>query len=221
MRHILGRVGRAHALRAAVAAGLGLLAAASGCGSNAASPSDAGDSGAVVEPDVGDDFDAAPDWAPPVCPAAAGEVQNAACNDQSASGPCVDQIQIDDNAPGPEGGTIVAGTYDLVDRVGYTNPGGATGPTDQPTQETLMLAGDGATFTLDRAVVAAGTTTRDTATVSVTAAQQRLTVTATCPAADGGAGAPTAYYYTAADTTLTLYRIAASGPVQASTYMRR
>jgi hypothetical protein len=52
-----------------------------------------------------------------------------------------------------------------------------------------------------------------------------LTVTPTGPApdagTDGGAGAPTAYYYTAADATLTLYRIGASGPVQASTYLRR
>jgi hypothetical protein len=221
MRDIVGRGCRANALTAAVVAGLGLLAGLAGCGSNAAAPSDAGDGGAVVEPDVGDDFDAAPDWAPPVCPAATGEVLNAACNDQSAAGPCVDQIQVDDNAPGPEGGTIVAGTYDLVDRSGYTSPGGASGPLGQPTQETLVLAGDGASFTLSRAVLAAGTTTRDSATVSVTAAQLKLTVTPTCPADDGGAGAPTAYYYTAADNTLTLYRIAASGPVQASTYMRR
>jgi hypothetical protein len=201
-----------------------LLAAATsqaGCGSNAASPSDAGDSGAVIQPEVGDDFDAAPDWAPPVCPAATGDVQNGSCNDQVAAGECVDRIQVDDNAPGPEGGTIVAGTYDLVARNEYTSAGGATGPLDQATQETFLLFGDGASFTLERAVVASGTTTRDSATVSVTTAQQRLTLTPTCPAGDGGAGTPTAYYYTAADTTLTLYRIAASGPVQASTYMRR
>src|SRR5262245_62098302 len=116
MRHNLGRVGRAHALTAAAVAGLGLLAGAGGCRSKDASPNTGGDAGVEVEPEVGDDFDAAPDWAPPVCPAAGGDVQNAACNDQSAAGPCVDQIQIDDNVPGPEGGTIVAGTYDLVDR---------------------------------------------------------------------------------------------------------
>src|SRR5262245_9657377 len=58
MRDILGRVGRAHALTAAIVAGIGLLAGLPGCGSNAASPNDAGDGGAVVEPEVGDDFDA-------------------------------------------------------------------------------------------------------------------------------------------------------------------
>jgi len=221
MRDILGRVGRANPLTAAVLAGLGLLVAGA-CGGNAASTNDAADGGADAdEPEVGDDFDLVSDWAPPLCPAASGDILNAACNDQSADGPCVDQIQVDDNAPGPQGGTIVAGTYDVLERVAYTTPGGATGPIGEPTQETVVLTGDGANFTLNRAVLAAGTTTRDSATVTVNLAQRRLTVTRTCPADDGGAGAPTAYSYTASDNTLTLYRIAASGPVQASTYMRR
>jgi len=229
MRGAMGR-GRRAALTAAVAAGL-VAAAGAGCGGGAAPASDAGDAGSIVEDDAAvGEMDAAPDWPPSICPAASGDIQNAACNDQVPDGPCIDQIRVDDSAPAPAGGTLVAGVYDLVERIAYTSPGGAVGPAGAPKQETFALAGSGVDFTISSAALSAATATRQVAAAVLASAQFKLTVTATCPApadagtSDGGgpaAGAPAVYYYTASEATLTLYRIGAAGPVQADRYVRR
>jgi hypothetical protein len=222
----MGRDDRADTLKAAVAM-IGVVAAAAGCAAKTgAAPDDAG-AGVDLGDEVGEgDFDAAPDWAPPVCPAAGGEIQNAACTDETAAGPCVDQIQVDDSAPGPAGGTLVTGTYDLVERTAYTSPGGATGPIGAPRQETIVLTGSGLDFTISGAALSAGTLARQTVAATLSSAQFRLQIISTCPppaaGADGGAGTPPVYYYyTAADATLTLYRIAPVGPVEANSYLRR
>jgi hypothetical protein len=44
-------------------------------------------------------------------------------------------------APSPTGGAIADGTYHLVSAVGYTGPGGASGPVGFSTKETLTLTG--------------------------------------------------------------------------------
>ena len=216
MRRAMGRHRRPGALIAA----LGILAGAAGCGGKTgAAPDDAG-AGIDTGDDLGEgEFDAVPDWAPPVCPAAGGEIQNAACNAELAAGPCVVQVQVDDSAPGPAGGTLTPGTYDLVERIIYTSPGGATGPIGEPRQETLVIGGGGTDFTISSAVLSAATTTRQNATATVASAQFKLTVTATCPPVDGGAG--TASYFTAREGSLTLYRLGPTGPVQADRYTLR
>jgi len=244
MRRRMGRDDRAGALALAGAraragvclAALALaLAATGGCGGGggqAAAPTPDGDGAgdaAVAEVAGDDDIDAAADWGSAACPAAAGDVQNAACNAELPGGPCVARIQIDDSAPAPAGGTLVPGTYDLVEQIAYTSPGGATGPLGDATQETIVLAGDGAAFTISGAALTATVTTRQVTTVAVAGAQAKLTMTAACPAPqpsddDGGAPAQPGVvaYYTAADATLTLYHLQPSGgPVLADSYTRR
>ena len=217
MRRAMGRDNRPAVT--AVAA-IGLLVAAGCGGGTGAAPADAG-AGVEVGEEIGEgELDAAPDWAPPVCPAPSGDIQNAACNAELADGPCVVQVQVDDSAPAPAGGTLAAGTYDLVERLIYTNPGGATGPIGDPRQETLVLAGSGTDFTIDNAVLSAASTTRQTAAATLASAQFKLTLTATCPPVDGGASASVTYF-TATDQELTLYRIGPTGPVQADRYTRR
>lgn len=217
MRRTMGRDNRP---AITTVAAIGLLVAA-GCGGNTgAAPDDAG-AGVEVGEEIGEgDQDAAPDWAPPVCPASSGDIQNAACNAELADGPCVVQVQVDDSAPAPAGGTLAGGTYDLVESLIYTNPGGATGPMGEPRQETLVLAGSGTDFTVDSAVLSAASTTRQTAAATLTSAQFRLTLTSTCPPVDAGASA-SVMYFTATEQELTLYRIGATGPVQADRYTRR
>ena len=220
MRRTMGRQRRTGSLSTAPAL-ICAVALAASCGDKSgAAPDDAG-TGADSADEIGEgELDVGPDWAPPVCPASSGDIQNAACNDQIADGPCVVQVQIDDSAPAPAGGTLAGGTYDLAESVIYTNPGGATGPMGEPRQETLVLGGGGTDFTVDSAVLAAASTTRQTAAATLASAQFRLTLTSTCPPVDGGASA-SVMYFTATEQELTLYRIGATGPVQADRYTRR
>jgi hypothetical protein len=130
-------------LIAALVAGVGTCGGGAGGG-----PVDAGTDEAVTD-DAGDD-DAnddvsAEDVPAAVCAPASGEITNATCNDVVASGPCVAPVMVDDNAPGPEGGALVAGTYDLDAQIVYTSPGGPTGSAGDPVQQTFVLAATAAT----------------------------------------------------------------------------
>jgi hypothetical protein len=225
MRRFLGRDGRRSALIAVVA----VAAAAGACGNSGggAAPIDAGDdsTGDDVDPDANDI-----DVPPPVCATATGDVVNASCNDVTAAGPCVGPVMVADNSSAPAGGTLVAGTFDLVDRTIYTNPGGATGSAGDPLQQTIVLAGAGASWTMDEAVLTAGTAERGTLALVPGSSLGQLRATGTCPAdpgdagtgaPDAGAGATMSIFYTAADGMLILYRFGATGPVQADTYMMR
>jgi len=166
---------------------------------------------------------APPDDVPPAaCPGATGEVDNAVCNDVAASGPCVAPVMLDDSAPGPLGGPLAEGAYDLAARVVYTNPGGATGPAGEPLARTIVLTGAEASWSMQEATLAAAASRRTT-TLVVAGPSMQLRATATCPAdGDPSAGTGTAtLYYTAADATLILYQLGATGPIQADTYTRR
>jgi len=229
MRCLMGRDGRCRALIVALVAGAG----ACGGGGGGGGPVDAGADEAVTD-DVGDD-DAnddvsAEDVPAAVCAPASGEITNATCNDVVASGPCVAPVMVDDNAPGPEGGALVAGTYDLDAQIVYTSPGGPTGSAGDPVQQTFVLAGDGSNWSLDEATLRAGVAARRASALTVTGAFMQLRATTTCPdpgagvggsgGADGGVPAST-LYYTAGDGMLVVYHVGASGPVEADIYRVR
>ncbi|HET6147886.1 MAG TPA: hypothetical protein VFH68_10170 [Polyangia bacterium] len=225
--------------------------AAGGCGDSSALVD--GDGGALAEhpadsdaaaPDQSGtpdgDADGESDASPPTCVRPDGG-SGPTCNALIATGPCVAQIQVDDNAPAPHGGQLAAGMYELIDRTLYTDPGGATGPIGEPLVESLALQGSGASWTLDQAMFTSAMETRTTASASVSGTMIRLVPT--CPSgdnlqadagadaeqADGGSdggppGAPgEVVYYTSSDSgsTLVLYRLGPTGPVRADTYVRR
>ena len=230
-----------------------LAAAAAGCGDSSPIILDAGghdlaedgteSDGAAPDGSETGTADGGDDAAAPSCPLPdAGS--GASCNALVTSGPCVGQIQVDDNAPAPHGGELAAGTYDLTERILYTNPGGASGPTGEPLVESLALRGAGASWTLDRAGFTPALATRTSASASVSGVTIRLVLT--CPtgsdppadagSSDGGppadagssdGGPPTGpselVYYTSSDSgsTLVLFRLGPTGPVRADTYVRR
>jgi hypothetical protein len=174
----------------------------------------------------GGDLDAAddgnPDRAPLVCPPASGEAEGASCSALEAEGPCVEQVQVDDSAPAPAGGTLVAGTYDLTERILYTNPGGPVGPTGgDPKRETMILAFTDGAWSLSVASLTGAVASRRLATVAPSGT--RLGLVATCPAAgDGGTGGSAGgLYFTASEQALRLLEIRASGPVALDSYKRR
>jgi hypothetical protein len=217
-----------------------LAAAAAGCGDSSPIILDAGGDDLAQDatesdgaaPDGTETLDGDVDATPLACPLPDGGA-GASCNELVTSGPCVGQIQVDDNAPAPHGGELAAGTYDLTERILYTNPGGATGPTGEPLVETLALRGAGASWTLDRAGFTPAAATRTSASASVSGVTIRLALT--CPtgsdpptdagSSDGGppTGPGELVYYTSADSgsTLVLYRFGPTGPVRADTYVRR
>src|SRR5262245_20361029 len=102
MRRFLGRDGRCRALIAAL-----FLAGGACSGGGAGGPSEAGADEAI---DGGDGEEDAIDIdvPPPVCPAATGEIVSATCNDLTAGDVCVAPLMVDENAPGPAGGALVA-----------------------------------------------------------------------------------------------------------------
>jgi hypothetical protein len=228
MRDVVGRDGRCRALIVAA------IVAGGACGGGAASaPIDAAtvdnDGGALdddARADPDDDANTA-DVPPPVCPAAVGEPANAGCNDVVASGPCVAPVMIDSEPPATGGGALVAGTYDLTERILFTYAGGATGPAGEPLAQTLVLSGAGTDWSLDLADLSAATASRQTMTVTLVGSGGQLRATATCPGAgadagaDAGGGGPTILYFTAGDRALTLHRFASSGPVRSDTYVMR
>src|SRR6185503_7176106 len=100
-------------------------------------------------------------------PPAVGDVGNGACNDVVASGLCVAPVMIDDNAPGPLGGPLAEGSYDLTARVVYTNPGGAAGPAGEPLAQTIVLSGAGASWSMQEATLSAAAASRRTTALAV------------------------------------------------------
>lgn len=223
MRDLVGRDRRCRALIVAV------VVAGSTCGGGASAPIDvatANNDGGALDDDANgaasDDTNGG-DVPPPVCPAAVGEPANAACNDLLATGTCVAPVMIDSEPPASAGGALLAGTYDLTERILFTYAGGATGAAGEPLAQTIVLSGSGTDWTLDLADLSAATASRQTMAVALVGSGGQLRATTTCPGsgADAGAADSTAFYFTTADRTLTLHRFASSGPVRSDTYVMR
>ena len=100
-------------------------------------------------------------------PPALGEPANAACNDVVATGPCVAPVVIDSEPPATAGGALVAGTYDLTERILFTYAGGAAGPAGEPLAQTIVLSGSGTDWSLDVANLSAAAASRQTMAVTL------------------------------------------------------
>ena len=228
MRDVVGRDGRCRALIvAAIVAGGACGGGGTGAPIDAAKSDD--DDGALGDDadDNGNDDATGADVPPPLCPAALGEPANAACNDVVATGPCVAPVMLDSEPPATAGGALVAGTYDLTERILFTYAGGTTGPAGEPLAQTIVLSGAGTDWSLDFADLSAATASRQTMALTLVGSGGQMRATATCPdsgadaGADAGGAGPTIFYFTAAERTLTLHRFASSGPVRSDTYVMR
>ena len=90
---------------------------------------------------------------------------------------------IDSEPPATAGGALVAGTYDLTERILFTYAGGATGPAGEPLAQTIVLSGSGTDWSLELADLSAATASRQTMAVTLVGSGGQLRATATCPGA--------------------------------------
>ncbi len=142
-----------------------------------------------------------------VCGDDTGQGHGDGCNATEANGPCVTPMFISvGSGPTPMGGTIVAGTYDLISDVTYGPADAAHGNTRDLRQTLVFSNVTSSSATLDQ-VSTSGTAfnrSHGALTFSGTAA----TFTPTCPAADaGGDTGGSASYSVASSTTGTLFML--------------
>jgi hypothetical protein len=128
-------------------------------------------------------------------------------------------MQVDDSAPAPAEGALVAGTYDLGSRSLYTGLGGLAGPIGDPIRQTFELIGSGTSWTLQVATISPTGISRQTVTLTV--AGTHLNLASSCPSGGGTGGFNGVAGFTAATGSLILYDLASSGPVREDAYARR
>jgi hypothetical protein len=114
-----------------------------------------------------------------------------ACNALANVGQTVTLLQVAQDPPQPQGGTVVSGTYTLTDFTLYTGPTGPTGPSGS-SQTTIQIAGD------IIQVATAGTPATQTVTLATTGTA--FTATDTCPDTKVTTG-----MYTATATTFVVF----------------
>jgi hypothetical protein len=113
------------------------------------------------------------------------------CNTIANAAPVVSVTQVAADPPGPQGGTIVDGTYWGTSVTIYTGPNGPTGATGTSQMTALV---QGSTVQL----VTSGQPARRT--IALTTADAGFTSVDTCPASQTSQGG-----YTATPTTLTFF----------------
>jgi len=128
-----------------------------------------------------------------------------ACSDLQASGPVLRDISnISSPAGGYNGGTIVDGTYELIDILEYPGPSGAMGIVYGTKQRTIRISNNATRIELLWVSVPAQSmpspaTTNASGTISL--APPMMTITLTC-----GVNASFSYYYTVvSESELVLY----------------
>jgi len=130
----------------------------------------------------------------------------AACSDLQASGPVLRDISniSSQAAGGYNGGTILDGTYELIDILEYPGPGGAMGIVYGTKQRTIRISNNATRIELVWVSVPAQSmpspaTTNASGTISL--APPMMTITLTC-----GVNATFSYYYTVVtESELVLY----------------
>jgi hypothetical protein len=99
-------------------------------------------------------------------------------------GPCVMQTFSTSAPPSPAGGTLTAGTYNLISVTDYV-AADAAAPVAGDARQTIVLSNVTATsLTLDEAISSGTFLYRSSGTVAIDGLNSNYTVT--CPATDGG-----------------------------------
>jgi len=121
------------------------------------------------------------------------------CNSLVNAAPLVQEQRQPTDAPLPDGGTFVDGTYFLTAVTLYTGDGGASGPDGRSAQQTSMAAGG-----IGQSVSTSdGCTSHSTSEISFSGTQ--ITLTTICPACTPGPCDSTTLGYTATPTTFMLF----------------
>ncbi|HEX8791718.1 MAG TPA: hypothetical protein VF765_12270 [Polyangiaceae bacterium] len=175
--------------------GIAALALAAGCTSSTggSTPRDAG-TDHDVEPDTGSDAgsDGASDAGSPAQDAADAPGEAATvCNMLANSASVITVQQVSQDAPMPQGGTMVDGTYAMTDVSIYTGPTGPSGPSGM-TQTTIQIAGS--------TIQIASNGQPPTRTVTLATSGTSFTATDTCPDSHVTHGS-----YTATATTILIF----------------
>ncbi|HSS40625.1 MAG TPA: hypothetical protein VLT58_17800, partial [Polyangia bacterium] len=123
-------------------------------------------------------------------------------NTVDATGPCVTATISNNPTPAATGGTIVAGTYDLISITAYSGDAG-TANVLSPVRKTIVLTGTASPLTLQEADLSGSFLSRQSGTVT-TSGTNALTFTQSCPTVDGGANVFNATYTFTTGTTTTL-----------------
>ncbi|HSO31732.1 MAG TPA: hypothetical protein VLT33_04435 [Labilithrix sp.] len=131
-----------------------------------------------------------------------------ACHAVTADGAAIPITMVAADPPAPLGGTIVDGTYRLVDAKLYTHPGGSAGPLPITIKATIAISGTVANVAQDTSK------SSERLTATVVTSGTSVTFTQTCPKGDTN----TATY--SGGTDLTLFLPNDQGQVVAYTYRR-
>jgi hypothetical protein len=133
-------------------------------------------------------------------------------------GPCVTATLASGAPPAPGGGSIQAGTYDLVSRTVYPGPD-AGASNDEPRRETVVLTGGGTSATVEMAQMSGSMLERQSGMISASGTQ--LTFTQTCPPpVDGGDNGGTVGF-DATGTSFTIHDTGDNGEIRIDVYMKR
>ncbi len=152
---------------------------------------------------------------PPDAASETGDASASPCNNVVNLGTLVPVTRIAAAAAPQTGGTLVDGTYKVMNASIFTGVGGAAGPTGEQLQQTLVIkvSSDASAATAE-AVSSDGTTTSHRNLALQTSGTQ-LVMSTTCPA---GLPAET-FAYRAAGTLLSLSSVVADG-TKVVTYLR-
>jgi hypothetical protein len=151
------------------------------------------------------------------------------CNTIVPLGDCVVPTASSDAPPTAAGGTLTAGTYDLVSKTTYASVDGGSDagiqPDPTPARETSVVSGSGNTLTFQNAVVSGTQAARVSGSVT-TDGSTMVTATLSCPFNDGGNNMGGTFGYTvtetASGTTLTTFSIdGGSGHLDVKVYKKR
>ncbi len=147
--------------------------------------------------------------------------EGVSCSTIDATGPCVTVTSSTAAVPAATGGTIQAGTYDLVSAVAHFAADAALPSLLSPIRKTAILtAGTGSALNVQEADESGNYLNRFNGTI--TTSTSTLTFTHTCPQVDGGAPGDASYTFTAgATTTLVVTSDQGHGTMLVETWQKR
>jgi hypothetical protein len=162
-----------------------------------------------------------------LCGASNSPSSGVSCNAIEANGPCVTETVGTGAPPAPAGGTVVAGTYDLVASTVYPNTDAgadAAVSVDQGARrQTYVLSSSGSTLTYEAGSVSGTELHRLNGTM--VSSGTGLTLTVTCPVDDGGVDVAATLPYTATassnETRLIIYDTLNFDHLRLDEYLKR
>lgn len=151
------------------------------------------------------------------CGDSTGQSSGDTCNTVAATGNCVQETLGNGNVPTANGGTVMAGTYDLMSKKIYSVLDGGVALSSE--LSTLVISSVTSTsFTLDMLDESGTQVQRSSGPVTISGTT--LTFAPTCPAAGDGGNQGGTVGFTANGVTLTIFETSSQG-TRVSVYNKR